>query len=256
MMKRSPLLPALLAAALPLASHAYPNGPTQYVTDMLPACASCHAVRDKGYMPEMPAAYAEGELPEAKHYGMVRAQLPPSPYLELTDEEKKRIIEQAEQIDKEASVAIQAPAEAKRGEKITLTIRARGGNGPAIGLMLVDKPYRYQARPLTADGWQIATAPRVRGQGGKEQSTWLDMRIKGTPRNLGFILVMEQRYEPAKGVVPEGEITYTLVAPKEKGEYTVTAAFLYGTENASHAGFFQRPSGRILFSEPHRIKVR
>lgn len=247
---------ALLGLALPLLSQAYPNGPTQYVTDMLPACASCHAMRDKSTMPEMPAAFAEGELPEAKHYGMVRAQMPPSPYLELTDEQKGRLIQEAEQIDKDASVRLDAPAEVKRGEKITLTIKARGGNGPTIGLMLVDKPYRYQARPATADGWRIVDAPKVKGQGGKAQSAWLDRRIKGTPRNLSFILVMEQRYAPDKGVVPEGEITYTLTAPDKEGNYTLTAAFLYGTENTRQAGFFQRPSGRILFSEPHKIRVR
>jgi cytochrome c553 len=255
-MKRSTLLCALLAVALPHAAQAYPNGPTQYVTDMLPACASCHAVRDKATMPEVPAAYAESELAEAKHYGMVRAQMPPSPYLELTDEEKARIIQEAGQIDKDASIRIDAPNEVKAGEKITLTIKARGGNGPSIGVMLVDKPYRFQARPVTAEGWQIVDAPRVRGQSGKEQTTWLDKRIKGTPRNLGFILVMEQRYEPDKGIAPEGEVTYTLTAPEKKGDYTLTAAFLYGTENTSHAGFFQRPSGRILFSTPHRIQVR
>lgn len=253
-MKRFALLCPLLAAALPLTTLAYPNGPTQYVTDMLPACASCHAARDKAYMPEMPASYAEGELPKTKHYGMVRALKPP--YLELTEEQKALLIQEAEQIDRDASVRIEAPTEAKPGAQITLTIKARGGNGPAIGLMLVDKAYRYQARPVTADGWQIVDAPRVKGQGGKEQTTWLDKRLKGTPRNLGFILVLDQRYEPDKGLLPEGEIRYTLRAPDKPGDYTLTAAFLYGTENARTAAFFQRPSGRLLFSEPHKIKVR
>lgn len=254
-MKRSALC-ALLVLVFSREAPAYPNGPTQYATDMLPACASCHAVRDSATMPEMPAALAQRELPESKHYGLVRAQQPPSPYLELTDEQKARLIQEAEQIDRDASVRIDAPNEVKRGENITLTIKARGGNGPAIGLMLVDRPYRYQARAATADGWVIVGPPRVRGQGGKEQTTWLDKRIKGTPRNLSFILVMDQRYDPDKGAMPEGEITYTLTAPDMVGDYTLTAAFLYGTENTSHAGFFQRPSGRILFSEPHRIRVR
>ena len=254
-MKR-PLIPFALFAVLPLAAQAYPNGPTHYVTDMLPACASCHAVLDKATMPEMPTAYTESELAQNKHYGMVRAQLPPSPYLELTEEEKARIIQQAEQLDKDASVRIDAPPEVKAGEKITVTVKARGGNGPAIGLMLVDKPYRFQARSASADGWQIVGAPRVRGQGGKEQTTWLDKRIKGTPRNLSFILVMDQRFDPDKGLTPEGEVTYTLLAPSEPGEYTLTAVFLYGTENTTHAGFFQRPSGRLTFSTPSTIKVR
>ena len=39
------------------------------------------------------------------------------------------------------------------------------------------------------------------------------------------------------------------------GTYSLTAAFLYGTENADKAGFFQRPSGRILFSEEMKVQV-
>lgn len=247
---------ALLVLPLPVIVQAYPNGPTHYVTDMLPACASCHAVRDKRTMPEVPEAYAESELAENKHYGSVRAQLPPSPYLELTQEEKERIIQEAQQIDDNATVTISGPAEVIQGTRLTVTIKARGGNGPAIGLMLVDKPYRYQARPVTADGWQIIETPQVKGQGGKAQTTWLDKRIEGTPRNLGFILVLDQRYDAEKGVFPEGEITYTLIAPVKPGDYTLTAAFLYGTENATKAGFFQRPSGRLMFSEPLKIRVR
>lgn len=246
-------LPVLL---LPVIVQAYPNGPTHYVTDMLPACASCHAVRDKRTMPEVPEAYAESELAENKHYGSVRAQLPPSPYLELTQDEKERIIQEAQQIDDNATVTISGPAEVTQGTRLTVTIKARGGNGPAIGLMLVDKPYRYQARPITADGWKIVGAPQIKGQGGEAQTLWLDKRIEGSPRNLGFILVMEQRYDRDKEVLPEGEITYTLIAPVEPGDYTLTAAFLYGTENANTAGVFQRASGRLLFSAPLAIQVR
>ncbi len=247
---------AVLATTLPLAAHGYPNGPTHYVTDMLPACASCHAVLDKSTMPEMPDAYAESELAANKHYGSVRAQLPPSPYLELTEEEKARIIQAARQIDESASVSISGPAEVKPGTKLTVTITARGGNGPAIGLILVDRPYRYQARPITADGWQIIKEPQVKGQGGQTQTSWLDRRIEGTPRNLGFILVMDQRYDPDKELLPEAEITYSLIAPVKPGDYTLTAAFLYGTENAGTAGVFQRPSGRLIFSAPLAVRVR
>ena len=255
-MKHSTFLCTLFAASLPVLAHAYPNGPTHYVTDMMPACASCHAVHDQATMPEMPDVYAEGELAENKHYGSVRAQLPPSPYLELTEEEKASLIQEAQQIDKNASVTINAPAEVDQGTKVTVTIKARGGNGPAIGLMLVDKPYRFQARPVIADGWRVVGEPQIKGQGGEAQTTWLDKRLEGTPRNLSFILVMDQRYDPAKDLLPEAEITYTLIAPVNPGDYTLTAAFLYGTENATHAGFFQRPSGRLMFSEPHAIRVR
>lgn len=253
---RTPARLCSLLAALPLAAYAYPNGPTQYITDMVPACASCHAVLDRATMPEMPDVYAESELAKNKHYGSVRAQLPPSPYLELTAEEKESLILAAQQIDEAATVSLSGPAEAKQGTPVTVSIKARGGNGPAIGLMLVDKPYRYQARPATADGWRIVDPPLVKGQGGKEQTTWLDRRLEGTRRNLGFILVMDQRYDPDEKLLPEAEITYTLLAPVTPGDYTLTAALLYGTEDAATAGVFQRPSGRLIFSAPLAIRVR
>ncbi len=39
------------------------------------------------------------------------------------------------------------------------------------------------------------------------------------------------------------------------GAYSLTAVFLFGTENTDRAGFIQRPSGRILFSQPITVTV-
>lgn len=98
-----------------------------------------------------------------KHYGLVRMPSMPSPYLELTEEQKEKIIKEAKAIDANSTVTISAPAKVKRGEEIKVTVKARGGDGPVIGLMLVDKPLRFQARPVQSDGWMIMDEPVVKG---------------------------------------------------------------------------------------------
>lgn len=253
-MKRTAL--AIVSMLLmPCLSYAYPNGTLMYVTDMTPACASCHSAAKAEYVPELPPDAAKNETPEFKHYGLVRMPSMPSPYLELTPEQKERIIKEAKEIDAGSSVTITAPARAKRGEEIKVTVRARGGNGPVICLMLVDRPLRFQARPVQSDGWVIMDEPVIEGQDGKIQTAWIDKRIKGLKRNLNFVTVMDQKYDLEKGVFPAGEVIYTLKAPSAPGTYSLTAAFLYGTENAEKAGFFQRPSGRILFSDEMKVQV-
>lgn len=254
-MKKTTLLIAGLSIALPASSLAYPNGTPQYVTDAAPFCASCHSSVKAEYMPELPPDLAEKELPEAKHYGMVRMGAPPSPYIELTKDEKERLIKAAKEIDANSRVTVSAPGRTSPGSEIKVTVSARGGNGPVIGVMLVDSALRYQARPIASEGWLVTAEPEVKGQDGKKQTDWLDKRRKGAPRNLSFVLIERQRSDPANGVYPEGTIVFTLKAPAKPGAYTVTAALLYGTENTDKAGFFQRPSGRILFSEEKTVMV-
>lgn len=240
---------------IPCITYAYPNGTLMYVTDMAPACASCHSAAKAEYMPEIPAEMAKNETAEMKHYGLVRMPAMPSPYLELTPEQKERIIKEAKAIDANSSVVVSALARVKRGETIKVTVKARGGDGPVIGLMLVDRPLRFQARPVQSDGWMIMDEPAVKGQDGKIQTGWIDKRIKGISRNLNFIIVTDQKFDLDKGIFPSGEVVYTLKTPLTPGTYSLTAAFLYGTENADKAGFFQRPSGRLLFSDEMKIQV-
>ncbi len=239
----------------PYVSHAYPNGTLMYVTDMSPACASCHSAAKAEYMPELPPDMAKNETPEFKHYGLVRMPSMPSPYLELTEDQKDSIVKEAKAIDANSSVTLSAPSRVKKGEEIKVMVKARGGDGPVVCIMLVDRPLRVQARPVQSDGWIIMDDPVIKGQDGKTQTAWLDKRIKGLKKNLNFVTVMGEKYDLDKGVFPSGEVTYTLKAPSMPGTYSLTAAFLYGTENADKAGFFQRPSGRILFSEEMKVQV-
>lgn len=257
MMKRNVLMAALSMAAvlLPCAALGYPNGPGIYLTDTGPFCASCHSAAKAEYMPELPSDAAQKEIPENKHYGLVRLIAPVSPYAELTDEQKEKVIKTAKQIDANSSVAISAPSRVKAGSEIKVTLKAKGGNGPTICVMLVDRALRYQARPVASDGWTIVGEPLVKGQDGAPQKTWLDRRIPGLKKNLNFIMIFDQKFDLEKNIFPSGEVTYTLKSPSEKGTYTLAAAFLYGTENTEKAGVFARPSGRILFSDELKIEV-
>lgn len=247
------LIPALLLT-IPAVVYGYPNGTPLYLTDTGPFCASCHSAVKAEYMPELPQEAARKETPEGKHYAAIRAPLP-SPYAELTNEQKEKLINSAKLIDSKSSVTVTGPRTAKPGTEITVTVKAKGGNGPVICVMLVDRPLRFQARPVASDGWVISKEPEVRGQDGDIQTSWLDKRGKGLKKNLNYINIENQRADLNAGVFPEGTVTYTLKAPSTPGDYTLTAAFLYGTENTDRAGFFQRPSGRILFSEELKIKV-
>lgn len=252
-MKRAAAL--LLALLVPAAAFAYPNGTQQYLTDTGPFCASCHSSVRAEYMPELPPDMAGREVAEAKHYGLVRMPSPPSPYMELTPEEKEELIRKAKLIDANSSVTLSAPARLKAGQEATVTVKARGGNGPVICVMLVDGASRFQSRPVASTGWLIVGAPEVRGQGGLAQTTWLDKRASGTAKNLNFITIFDQKFDLDKKLFPEGTVTYKVKAPSSPGVYKLAAAFLYGTENAVTSSFFQRPSGRILFSAEVAVEV-
>lgn len=247
---------AVLSVLAPAVAFGYPNGTPHYVTDSGPFCASCHSAAKIEYMAELPPDFAKRELAEAKHYGLVRMPAPPSPYAELQETQKEEIIRIARFIDANASVSISAPQSVKPGQEIAVTVKARGGNGPVIGVMLVDRASRFQARPVSSTGWMITGAPAITGQDGKAQSEWLDKRVEGAGKNLNYIAIGNQAFDIDKKLFPEGTVTFRVKAPASPGVYTMAAAFLYGTENAVNSAFFQRPSGRILFSEEVRIEVR
>jgi len=252
-MKRFILLMVLIISLIPSISKGYPNGTPFYITDMAPFCASCHAQNKVEYTPELPLEFSNREVPEKKHYGMIKSV--PSPYAELTQEQKEAIIKEAEFIDMNSSISLAAPSKVKAGDTITVKIVASGGNGPVIGIMLVDKPLRNQARPIQANGWLIVDEPVVKGQDGKRQKSWLNMRMEGLNKNINYVMIMDQKYVKEKLVFPSAEVTYVLKAPNKPGLYSMSAVLLYGTENTEKAGFFQRPSGRILFSEEIKISV-
>jgi hypothetical protein len=249
------LFSLLFTIAAPSAALPYPNGTPMYLTDTGPFCASCHSAARAEYMPEAPPDFAKAEVPETKHYALVRSKLPPSPYIELTDDEKEEVIRVARLIDSRSSVTVAAPESVKAGDEVVVEVKARGGNGPAIGIMLVDRALRFQSRPVSSSGWQVLGEPELMGQDGKPQRSWFEKRVEGLPSNLNYAALEGQEFDLEKDLLPGGTVTYRLRAPMAPGVYTIAAAFLYGTENTDKAGFFQRPSGRILFSEEVEVRV-
>jgi hypothetical protein len=251
-MTRKFVLATLMVFGVAATSGAYPNGTPHYVTDLVPACASCHSVLDPATMPEMPPDMADMELASNKHIVAIQRGLFPM-YSELTSEQKASLIEKVQALDREASVELIVPTRVNRGEEFEAMVKYTGGNGPVVGVMLLDRALRYQARPVQAKGWSIISATAQTSTGG-DASEWFARRLDKGEGNLNFILIPANR--SAGGPAPSGTAAFRLKAPRDPGDYSMAVAFLYGTENTDRAGFFQRPSGRVRFSKELTVSVK
>jgi hypothetical protein len=239
----------------------FPAGPELFVTDLAPNCATCHAMLKAEYTQERPADYSTGELPANKHYKALESA--DKGYKLVPEDKRKAILELVKWVDESSSVSLKAPTTAKPGQPIEVTVETKGGMGPVVGAFLVDLPLRFQARPLAADGWYVAGKPTVIGADGKEQSWWLDKRVN-EKKNLSFVMV-QAKADVEKKVLPTTKVTWTVRAPIDPGTYTITAAFLYGTEDPDERktgkleeppGGRSGPSGRIAFSDSVTVAVK
>jgi len=240
---------------------AYPAGPTLFVTDLAPTCASCHSMVKAEYTPERPAEYSTGELPTNKHYKAIESA--DRGYKLVPEDKRKAILDLVKWVDGNSSVSLKAPTTAKPGQPIEVTVETKGGMGPVVGAVLVDLPLRFQARPIASDGWYVVGKPTVIGADGKEQTWWLDKRVN-EKKNLSFVLV-QAKADIEKKLLPTTKVTWNLRAPIDPGTYTITAAFLYGTEEPDEMktgkleeppGGRSGPSGRIAFSDPVTVAVK
>jgi hypothetical protein len=240
---------------------AYPAGPQLFVTDLAPNCATCHSMLKAEYTPERPADASTGELPVNKHYKALESA--DKGYKLVPEDKRKAILDLVKWVDENSSVSLKAPTTAKPGQSIEVTVETKGGLGPVVGAFLVDLPLRLQARPIAADGWYVVGKPKVSGADGKEQSWWLDKRVN-EKKNLSFVLV-QAKADVEKKVLPTTKVTWTVRAPIDPGTYTITAAFLYGTEDPDELqtgkmveppGGRSGPSGRIAFSDPVTVAVK
>jgi hypothetical protein len=240
---------------------AYPTGPQLFVTDLAPNCATCHSMLKAEYTPERPADFSTGELPTNKHYKAIQSG--DRDYKLVPEDKRKAILDLVTWVDANSSVTLKAPTTAKPGQTIEVTVETSGGMGPVVGAFLVDLPLRFQARPIASDGWYVVGKPKVVGADGKEQSWWLDKRVN-EKKNLSFVLV-QAKADLEKKLLPTTKVTWNLRAPIDPGTYTITAAFLYGTEEADEMktgklenppGGRSGPSGRIAFSEPVTVAVK
>ena len=240
---------------------AYPSGPTLFVTDLAPTCAGCHSMLKAEYSPERPPDAAAGELPTNKHYKAIESA--DRGYKLVPEDKRKAILDLVTWVDANSSVSLKAPTTAKPGQTIEVTVETRGGIGPVVSAFLVDLPLRFQARPIASDGWYVVGKPTVVGADGKEQTWWLDKRAN-EKKNLSFVMV-QAKADVEKKLLPTTKVTWNLRAPIDPGTYTITAAFLYGTEEPDEMktgkmedppGGRSGPSGRIAFSDPVTVAVK
>jgi hypothetical protein len=251
----------ILLAGLSGMAAGYSGGPQIQVTDMVPSCAGCHSMIKAEYTPDRPAEYSTGELPENKHYKALETG--DKGYKLMPENQRKALLEVVKWVDANASMTLKAPTTAKPGQTIEVTVETKGGIGPIVGVFLLDQPLRFQARPIASDGWYIVGKPTVIGPDGKEQSWWLDKRAN-EKKNLGFVLV-QAKADVEKKVVPTTKVTWNLRAPIDPGTYTITAGFLYGTEEPDEyksgklepaPGGSSGASGRTRFSDTVTVTVR
>ena len=132
--------------------------------DGSPYCATCHSSIDASYHPELAAEVSQAQIYTTKHYKALEEGTFAG-YKPLEPEKRKQLLEQAKKIDENASVKLEASAPTVApGGNLTVTVTTKGGIGPVVGIMLLDEPLRYQARPIQGTGWFIASAPEVLGQ--------------------------------------------------------------------------------------------
>jgi cytochrome c553 len=250
---------------LPHAAWSYPSFQRlPYVSDAEPFCAVCHASVNESYHPELPAEASKNQVYTTKHYKALEEGA--GAYKTVEPDQRKQLLEQAKKIDEHSSVKLEASAPTVTpGGTITVTVTTQGGIGPVIGVMLVDEPLRYQARPIQGNGWFIAAPPEIVGSDGKSQSKWLDRRVNKRETNLNFALVYDITSDPAKNTYANARVSYMLKAPSTPGEYPLTAAFLYGTGEANEmkSGKYEdppgggtAPSGRVQFSNTIKVRVQ
>ena len=255
-----------LVVTLPHAAWSYASFQRmQQVGDGSPYCATCHASINASYQPEMAAEASQAQAYTTKHYKALEEGTFAG-YKAIEPEQRKQLLEQAKKMDQNSSVQLAASASTVApGGNLTVTVNTKGGIGPVVGIMLLDEPLRYQARPIQGTGWFIAGAPEVIGADGKPQSKWLDRRFNKQQTNLNFILVYDIASDPAKDMYATTRVSYVLKAPSTPGEYPITAAFLYGTAEANEmkSGKYEdppggngAPSGRIQFSNTVKVRVQ
>src|SRR5947199_7476629 len=224
----------MIGAAVALAD---PYGPPYAVTDMAPFCATCHASTSPAQLQDLPAEVAAGETIEGKHLSRIRTD---PAYRDLSPGDREQLIAAIKWMDEQASVTIQAPSQARRSSRIEVTVVTRGGAGPVVGVSLVDSAIRYQARPISANGFKVVGPALVAGPNGKPQAQWAERRLRGSDMGPNTVKIAGIEGDPVTEPVRETRTTWVLRTPPEPGTYSVAAAFFYGTEKGRPLGTLVR----------------
>jgi len=245
--------------------QAYPGGTPHFQTDVAPFCAACHSSTAESDLAGL-GDQARAELALHKHHAAIRAGL--GPYAALSEADRAALVEQLVTIDRNATIALEAPAQVAPGEILQVTIRLIGGAGPVVGVGLVDRAHRHFARPASAIGWQGVGAPTVIGPAGP-QTEWIERRPEREGRGITFVNVGGVASSVDRDTWSRAKVIFSLRAPLEAGDYPLVGAYFYGTEKAAALstrqtadrgaqplGGFSGASGRIKFSDRVLISVK
>ena len=225
--------------------NAYPGGTPRVVTNATPFCTNCHSSTSADQLKDMPADAASGMLPDHRHYTEINSG--EEGYGKLSADDRQKLITAIKAMDANSRVELSVSATSvKPGAPLTATVKTRGGAGPVVGVMLTDNDQRFQSSPVQVEGFLITQPPAVTGPDGKSQTKFLDARVAGLNKNINYVNIQEVYSNPDAGKYAECQVVYSLKAPCDPGQYTISAAFLYGTEKASSLGRVEGPGGRIM----------
>jgi hypothetical protein len=237
------VLVALVAGASRLG--AYPGGTPRVVTNATPFCTNCHSSTSVDQLRDMPADAAAGMLPDHRHYSEIIGG--EEDYGKLSADDRQKLLTAIKAMDANCKVELSVSATAvKPGAPLTATVKTRGGAGPVVGVMLTDNDQRFQSSPVQVEGFLITQPPAVTGPDGKPQTKFLDARVAGLSKNINYVNIQDVKSDPDAGTYAQCQVVYSLRAPVDPGQYTISAAFLYGTEKASPLGRVEAPGGRIM----------
>jgi mono/diheme cytochrome c family protein len=246
---------------------AFPGGTPRVVTNMNTQCAGCHSSADAGQLRDQSPDAAANMLRENRHYRALGAG--ERNYAKLTPEDRQRLLAAVKAVDENSRVEIAASAlKVRPSGTFTVTVTTQGGAGPVVGVMLTDCDLRASSSPVQVSGFYISEEPVVTGPDGKPQTAFLDGRAKELGRNINYVNIQGVQADPEANQWSRCKVTWTLTAPARPGRYTISAAYLFGTEKAIPLGRVEEAggrivpaggggagSGRILFAKPLNIVV-
>jgi hypothetical protein len=269
-MSRRWIATALVLISLPALTgtlRAFPGGTPRVVTNMNTQCAGCHTSADANQLRDQSPDFVNNMLAPNHHYRGLESG--DRNYGKLSPEDRTKLLAAVKAVEANSSVQLVASATSvKPSGEFTVTVTTKGGAGPVVGVMLTDCDLRYSSSPVQVNGFWIDGEPQVTGPDGKPQTAFLDGRAKELQRNINFVNITGVHGDPDANTWSTCKVTWKLVAPARPGTYTISAAYLFGTEKSIAIGRVEEPggrvvpaggggagSGRILFAKPITIKV-